>query len=159
MTKFNDIKYYELRGSYLITCLTILNGKLYFSNKKNIKIDDFINEGNKVVRKDLPKNFKELSDKVLEIVTKVTYKDLIDYSKSKGICPRPDYWNELYNLLDLIDGNRPETPLILGGWWHTSSEQKLLRFQEHIEWASKTNQLDEVGKFLVSLKDEDWFTN
>jgi hypothetical protein len=34
--------------------------------------------------------------------------------------------------------------------------EKQLRFKEHIQWASRENQLDEVGKFLRILPEEKW---
>jgi hypothetical protein len=35
--------------------------------------------------------------------------------------------------------------------------EKQLRFKEHILWASEQNQLDEVGFYLRSLTENDWY--
>ena len=77
------------------------------------------------------------------------------------LCPKPDRWSELYNLLKNkkqkpSGGWEPSLPLILGAWHNTMPIEKQLRFREHIEWALNNNQLDEIGFYLRSLKEEEW---
>jgi ferritin len=34
--------------------------------------------------------------------------------------------------------------------------QKVFRFKVHIQWAEKENSLEEFGKFLRSLSEDEW---
>jgi len=63
-------------------------------------------------------------------------------------------WNELFDKLK--EKETVDLPLILNGWEMSSPLEKMLRFEEHIKWASEQNQLDEIGTFLRSLPEEDW---
>jgi hypothetical protein len=74
----------------------------------------------------------------------------------------PKDWNKLYKKL----GNRrrlasggwePPLPLILAAWYETSPMDKQLRFKEHIDWASHEGQTEEIGKYLRSLAEDDWY--
>ena len=74
----------------------------------------------------------------------------------------PKDWNKLYSILKNTrqkpsGGWEPSLPLILAAWNNTSSIEKQLRFKEHILWASEQNQLDEVGFYLRSLTENDWY--
>ena len=84
-------------------------------------------------------------------------KDLLDYVSKGKICPEPIKWSEMYNMLP--DKNKVPLPLILAGWWGTSDIEKIFRFKEHIEIASKQGVLDEVDTFLRNLETEDWYPN
>lgn len=73
----------------------------------------------------------------------------------------PKDWNKLYKKLaykrQIASGGwEPPLPLILAAWHETSPLEKQLRFKEHIEWASNQAQLDEIGKYLRSLDEDDW---
>ena len=87
---------------------------------------------------------------------------LLNYCKSnERVCPLPQKWNELYKLLPNKKrkgaGFIPSVPLILGGWHHSSNLEKILRLKEHIEWADEHGALEQISKFVYSLKEEDWF--
>jgi hypothetical protein len=74
----------------------------------------------------------------------------------------PRDWNKLWQMLSnkkqkASGGWEPPLPLILAAWYETSPLEKHLRFREHIQWAEKNNQLEEIGKYLKSLKEEDWY--
>lgn len=74
----------------------------------------------------------------------------------------PRDWNKFYQMLKNkrqkpSGGWEPPLPLILAAWDVTMPIEKLLRFKEHLEWAEKQNQLDEIGKYLRSLSEDDWF--
>jgi hypothetical protein len=74
----------------------------------------------------------------------------------------PKDWNRLWQMLKNKSQNpngswEPGLPLILGAWWDTSPLQKHLRFRQHIEWAEKQNQLNEIGAYLRSLPEIDWY--
>jgi hypothetical protein len=45
--------------------------------------------------------------------------------------------------------------MILAGW-SAPALAKMLRLQEHIEWAEKHGALKEIDEFLRNLREEDW---
>lgn len=87
---------------------------------------------------------------------------LIAYCSDKNrAVPNPDQWNSLFRMLKNTKqkptgGWEPPLPLILGAWWHSMPIEKVLRFQEHLRWADQEGQIDEIGTFLRSLKDDEW---
>lgn len=91
-----------------------------------------------------------------------TFESLWEYCTSKDkLCPVPMRWNDLFGMLKNIKQNvsggwKPSLPLILAAWYDTTPIEKQLRFKEHIKWASDNNQLEEVGKYLRSLAEEEW---
>jgi hypothetical protein len=84
-----------------------------------------------------------------------------EISKNKRVCPLPDSWNELYELLPEKSSNgddrNPGLPLIRGAWGISSNSEKRYRLIEHIQWAKDHNALNEVYDFLISLPEEKWF--
>ena len=81
--------------------------------------------------------------------------------QNKRLVPNPSKWNEVYGILKhkkqkSSGGWEPPLPLILVAWHHSMPIEKQLRFKEHIEWASKEGQLEEVYEFLIELKESDW---
>ena len=74
----------------------------------------------------------------------------------------PKDWNKLWQMLlnkkqKASGGWEPPLPLILAAWFETTPIEKNLRFKEHIQWAAKNNQLEEIGKYLKSLTEEEWY--
>lgn len=85
---------------------------------------------------------------------------LKEYSKlNNRICPIPKRWNDLFKLLKNKTAKEPSLPLILAAWWETGAIFKQLRFFEHLDWADKQNQLDEISKYIYGLSEEEWFHN
>jgi hypothetical protein len=87
---------------------------------------------------------------------------LLEYVRANGrVCPMPDYWNQLWDMLPdkkrLGSGWEPPLPLILAAWWDTPAMSKILRLQEHIRYAAEYGVLDEVDKFLRALSNDQWF--
>jgi len=89
-------------------------------------------------------------------------KALLEYVKADGrVCPMPDYWNQLWELLP--DKKRvgmswePPLPLILAAWWDTPLLAKTLRLDEHIRYAAEHGALDQVDTYLRGLTPEQWF--
>ena len=80
--------------------------------------------------------------------------------ENNRICPQPQKWNDLWSLLKnrKRSGNswEPPLPLILAAWYNTSDYLKKERLFEHIRWAEKENQLNEVLDFLKKLNESDW---
>ena len=70
------------------------------------------------------------------------------------VCPMPMKWNDFFNMLK--EHENLDLPLILNGWEMSSPLEKNLRFKDHIQSADDNNQIGEIGKYLRSLKEEDW---
>jgi hypothetical protein len=90
-----------------------------------------------------------------------TLEEALALSRSNGrVCPQPQKWNSLYELLPnrvrVGGGWHPALPLILSAWWDTPDPSKAARLQEHLEWAAKHNSLESVYLFLASLTESEW---
>lgn len=86
---------------------------------------------------------------------------LLDVCHQNGrVCPTPDRWNKLYDLLPetrrVGNGWEPALPLILGAWHHSSDLVKALRLEEHVRWADQHGALDKVAGFLRELGENEW---
>ncbi len=91
----------------------------------------------------------------------VTLEEVIaEVKKNDRVCPQPDKWNRLYEMLPNKkrkgNGWEPSLPLILAAWRDTPAISKMLRLREHVEWAEKEQCLEEVYNFLISLNETDW---
>jgi hypothetical protein len=88
--------------------------------------------------------------------------DMLNYARADGrICPQPQQWLALYNLLpgpprEGAYGLEPYTPLILAGWWASSDAEKSERFLSHIRWAAEHGALDSVARFIQNLRADEW---
>lgn len=84
--------------------------------------------------------------------------DLFDYCRIGGrICPAPQQWNRLYQLLPgRFTPGGPRPPLILSAWWQASDAAKARRFEEHLRYAAEHGVLAQVDAFVRSLPDGDW---
>ena len=91
-----------------------------------------------------------------------TLDDLINYCTSNNrLVPQPPQWSELFSMLKNTrqkpsGGWEPPLPLILAAWHHSMPIEKQLRFKDHIAWAQTHNQLEEIGRYLRSLSEEQW---
>ena len=79
--------------------------------------------------------------------------------ENNRVCPMPQRWNALWQLLPKPGGEhgRPPAPLILGAWYDTPALLKMMRLAEHIEWADKFGSMEQVSAFVRGLTEEDWF--
>jgi hypothetical protein len=90
-----------------------------------------------------------------------TFETLWKYCTANNrVIPRD--WNKLYNLLKNkkqkpTGGWEPSLPLILAAWDITMPIEKQHRLKEHIQWAIDNNQNEEVGNYLRSLQEDDWY--
>jgi len=71
-------------------------------------------------------------------------------------------WHRLYKMLankrqKPSGGWMPSLPLILAAWDVTMPIEKHLRFKEHVQWACDNDQLDQIGGYLRSLPEEEWY--
>ena len=85
---------------------------------------------------------------------------LAEAQKNERVCPQPDAWNKLYQMLpnkrQIGAGWEPALPLILAAWWDTPALLKMLRVREHLEWADKHGCLEQVHSYLCRLAEKDW---
>lgn len=90
-----------------------------------------------------------------------TFETLWEYcTANKRVIPKD--WNKLYEMLKnkkrkQSGGWEPSLPLILAAWHTTMPIEKQLRFKEHIQWAFDNQQIEEIGNYLRSLSEEDWY--
>src|SRR5688572_33121749 len=73
--------------------------------------------------------------------------------RNNRVCPQPRRWNHLYNLVVATESSvrNPLLPLILGGWWHSTSEVKQRRLIEHLRFAEAVGTLQTADDYLRSL--------
>jgi len=74
----------------------------------------------------------------------------------------PCDWTRVYRMLKnkrqkSSGGWEPPLPLILAAWNCTTALEKQLRFKEHIQWAHAESQLAEIGNYLRTLCETDWY--
>jgi hypothetical protein len=85
---------------------------------------------------------------------------LLEVQKNNRICPQPQKWLQLYEMLPdkrhKGGGWEPVLPLILAAWWDTPAMLKMLRLREHIEWATANGCLELVSSFLHELAEDQW---
>jgi hypothetical protein len=90
-----------------------------------------------------------------------TKESLIGYCREgRRVCPLPMHWKVVWEMLPdrVRDGAGwlPAPPLILAAWRDTPALLKMLRLQEHIEWAEQHGTLDQIGKFLRGRSEDQW---
>ena len=95
-----------------------------------------------------------------EAVSEVTFEDAVaEATRNQRVCPMPDAWNRLFNLLPNHErrAGGPSLPLILAAWSDTPHEAKILRVREHLEWAAKYGVLVEAFAYLRGgLREDHW---
>lgn len=87
--------------------------------------------------------------------------ELLKYCSENGrIFPMPMRWKDLYDMLpntrQIGAGWEPPLPLILAAWYEPAL-LKVIRFQEHLQWANKHGALEQMDRFLRGLPEEEWF--
>jgi len=97
--------------------------------------------------------------------TRETFESLWEYCTSNNrVCPQYKVWQEVFKILkntEKLNGHggerEPADPYIIyHNWEHIMPIELQFQFQRYIEWAEDHKQLDEIGKYLRSLKEEDW---
>lgn len=89
------------------------------------------------------------------------FDSLWNYCKSNNrVIPKD--WNRLYNMLrnkkqKPNGGWLPSAPLILAAWHVTLPFEKHLRFEEHVKWSNDNGQIEEIGTYLRSLREDEWY--
>lgn len=90
-----------------------------------------------------------------------TFESLWNYCTSNGRAIPRD-WHKLYEMLankrqKPSGGWTPSLPMILAAWDVTTPIEKQLRFKDHIQWAHEHGQLGEIGRYLRSLPEDQWY--
>jgi hypothetical protein len=85
---------------------------------------------------------------------------LAEAQRNDRVCPQPDRWNELYEMLPhkkrVSGGWEPGLPVILAAWWDTPALSKMLRLREPLEWADRHGCLERVHSYLCGLAEKEW---
>lgn len=80
--------------------------------------------------------------------------------RNNRVCPRPERWQELHQLLPVRKTPRGEQlapqPPTGPVWSKTAPLTKRLLFREHIEWAEAQGALEGVMSFLQKMQETDW---
>jgi hypothetical protein len=81
-------------------------------------------------------------------------------AENRRVCPTPQRWHQLWDMLPAKTqrgaGWEPSLPLILGGWWESSDDEKRERLKDHLRWADSHRVLDPIERFLRSLPESEW---
>ena len=89
----------------------------------------------------------------------MTIENLIKFINSNGyICPNPDKWIALSQIIGVAVGGNPLTPLVLAGWNFSSDFEKKQRLLAQIEYAYSLDDSlrDKFIKFIHDFNDNDW---
>lgn len=72
------------------------------------------------------------------------------------ICPMPPQWVKFEELLAKISNEKPPHSLILASWFE-SSDKKIARIQEQIDWADERGLLNVAIEYLNGLTESQWY--
>jgi hypothetical protein len=81
---------------------------------------------------------------------------MVEARKNNRVCPKPDRWIQLYEMLPDKQRSEPAPPLVDAAWDATPSIPKRMCFREHIEWADAHGCLRQVYAFMKSLPEDEW---
>jgi hypothetical protein len=87
-------------------------------------------------------------------------KQLLTYASSGGrVCPNPDEWMALSDIIGMNAPGKRLVPLILAGWAFSSDADKRDRVMEQIEYAFSLDPLvtERFCQYLESLKPGRWY--
>ncbi len=76
--------------------------------------------------------------------------------KFNRVCPKPQQWNKLWEIVQSKTDEKISAPLILAAWWETTDEEKSGRFKYHLDTAERLNLINEVQIYLQTLNETDW---
>jgi len=85
-------------------------------------------------------------------------------TSNNRLCPQYRVWQEVFKMLkntEKLSGHggerEPAEPYIIyQNWDHIMPIELQFQFQRYLEWAADQNQIDEVGKYLKTLSENDW---
>jgi hypothetical protein len=77
--------------------------------------------------------------------------------RNNRVCPKPEFWQRVYDTLPQDgQGRRASPPLTGPAWSATPSLAKRMSFREHLEWAETHGALDRVFALLKDMGEDDW---
>ncbi|HUR87716.1 MAG TPA: hypothetical protein VMZ74_01385 [Ramlibacter sp.] len=78
--------------------------------------------------------------------------------KGNRVCPMPDQWKELSELLQQAAPQGTVAPFPIDGeaWNIVPAMQKRMRLREQLEWADRYNLVEAVFTFLEKLPEDSW---
>jgi len=82
---------------------------------------------------------------------------MVEARRNNRVCPRPNQWQTLYDMLPNRTKSKPTPPLIGAKWNSTPSITKRTCLREHFEWAEQHGVLAQVMNFMKALPETDWF--
>ncbi|MRD48216.1 hypothetical protein [Caenimonas koreensis] len=82
---------------------------------------------------------------------------MLEARRNNRVCPRPNHWQTLYEMLPNRTKSKPTPPLIGPLWNSTPSITKRTCLREHFEWADQHGVLAQVMNFMKTLPETDWF--
>lgn len=83
---------------------------------------------------------------------------MVEARRFNRVCPKPDAWQRLYELLppDSRTQRAAPTPISGAAWQATSAMPKRMRLRDQVEWAEQHGGLQQVMDFLKSLPEAQW---
>jgi hypothetical protein len=81
---------------------------------------------------------------------------MLEARRNNRVCPLPERWLELFEMLPNRKPNRPTPPLVGPAWKATPSISKRMCLREHLEWAEASGNLAQVLDYLKQLPEEEW---
>ena len=80
--------------------------------------------------------------------------------RNNRVCPRPDAWNALSELLpprrSLRGLQKPPAPATGAAWAITPPLTKRLCFREQVEWAEREGVLESIMDFMQAMSEDQW---
>jgi len=77
-------------------------------------------------------------------------------SEKNRVCPLPEFWYEMYQIITGRKKSDIPPPLILGAW-ALSQEEKSARFILHLDYSVSNGTLIQVDEYLRGLLDDQWY--
>ena len=81
---------------------------------------------------------------------------MVEARKNNRVCPRPDRWKQVFDMLPDKAREKPSQPPIGGAWAATPSISKRMVLREHLDWAAARGALGPVFEFLKALPENEW---
>jgi hypothetical protein len=81
---------------------------------------------------------------------------MVEARRNNRVCPKPERWKQLYEMLPQRTATQPTPPLLGVSWNATPSLSKRMCLREHLAWAEAKGALPELLAFLKDLPEEDW---
>ena len=81
-------------------------------------------------------------------------------SDNSYFCLEPVKWNEMYKMIvQWNDSNEKlSNPFILAAWYDVPGLTKLMRFNEHLDFAFRKGKIKLIDEFLNEINEDDWFS-